>query len=75
MWERPYALKESSYLIHGHIHATKDEDVFGYIKRCQSHSLNAGVDVNGFEPVTFEELVKNNALWYGRNENCSPDTY
>lgn len=60
-----YVEQESSYLIHGHIHARKDENVYGYIKRNQPHALNAGVDINGFEPVTFEELKENNYCWYG----------
>ena len=25
--------------------------------------LNAGVDINGFAPVTFEELFENNRCW------------
>ena len=25
--------------------------------------LNAGVDVNGFEPVSFEEMLENNIAW------------
>ena len=29
--------------------------------------LNAGVDVNGFEPVTFEELVSNNVVFRQRH--------
>lgn len=27
------------------------------------HALNAGVDVNGFAPVTFNELVENNRIF------------
>lgn len=69
-----YVEQESSYLIHGHIHATKDEDVYGYIKKCQPHALNACVDVNGFEPATFEELKRNNELWYERNVDLIPGT-
>lgn len=30
------------------------------------HALNAGVDINGFQPVTFEELKNNCAIWYDR---------
>lgn len=26
----------------------------------QFNALNAGVDINGFRPVTFEELLENN---------------
>ena len=29
--------------------------------------MNAGVDINHFEPVTFEELVANNTAFYGRS--------
>lgn len=61
-----YLETESSYLIHGHIHGNKDPEVYGHIKKYQPHALNAGVDVNGFEPVTFEELRENNNRWYGR---------
>ena len=32
--------------------------------KCQ---MNAGVDINHFEPVTFEELVANNTAFYGRS--------
>ena len=35
-------------------------------KRYQPHALNAGVDINGFEPVTFENLKENNNRWYER---------
>ena len=46
------------YLIHGHIHnrvADEYRQLF-----LQFNALNAGVDVNAFAPVTFEELVENN---------------
>lgn len=61
-----YMEQKSSYLIHGHIHDTKDMEVYGHIKKYQLHALNAGVDINGFEPVTFEELKENNNFWYQR---------
>lgn len=40
---------------------------YEFIKENLPCVLNAGVDINGFEPVTFEELLKNNNEWYGRN--------
>ena len=49
----------TGYMIHGHIHNRTDEDFFPYI-RSNPNMLNAGVDINDFKPVTFEELVKNN---------------
>lgn len=55
-----------SWLIHGHIHNSRD-GVFEYIRDNQPCALNAGVDINGFEPVTFEELLENNNRWYGRD--------
>lgn len=38
------------------------------IKKYQPCALNAGVDINYYEPVTFEELVKNNNEWYERRK-------
>ena len=48
-----------SYMIHGHIHADTDGDYWPLIT-ARENLLNAGVDINGFEPVTFDELVENN---------------
>lgn len=48
-----------SYMIHGHIHADTGAD-FWPLLRCRENVLNAGVDVNGYRPVTFNELVENN---------------
>ena len=56
-----------SWLIHGHIHNSRD-NVFEYIKDNLPCALNCGVDINGFEPVTFEELLINNNKWYGRSK-------
>lgn len=50
--------RKLGYLIHGHIHNRISEEYKNlYLKH---NSLNAGVDVNCFEPVTFDELVENN---------------
>lgn len=48
-----------SYMIHGHTHANTDMD-FWPLVRARDNLLNAGVDLNGFMPVTFEELLENN---------------
>lgn len=61
-----YVESGTSFLIHGHIHGTSSGNVFEYIQKNLPHALNAGVDVNNFEPVTFEELKENNARWYNR---------
>ena len=46
------------YHIHGHIHNRIAEE-YRYLFR-EFNALNAGVDVNGYEPVSFEELLTNN---------------
>ena len=48
-----------SYMIHGHIHNDKTADFWPLIA-ARDNVLNAGVDVNGFCPVTFDELLENN---------------
>lgn len=48
-----------TYMIHGHIHADTSADFWPLIQR-RDHVLNAGVDLNGYRPVTFDELVENN---------------
>ena len=51
--------EKRSYMIHGHIHADTTDDFFPLICK-RENLLNAGVDVNGFAPVTFDELLLNN---------------
>lgn len=46
------------YLIYGHIH-NKIDEMYSYLFE-KENALNAGVDINNFEPVTFDELVENN---------------
>ncbi len=48
-----------TYMIHGHIHSDTTSDYWPLIQ-CRGNVLNAGVDVNDYRPVTFEELVENN---------------
>lgn len=48
-----------SYMIHGHIHNNRNAD-FWPLLAARDRVLNAGVDINGFQPVTFEELLENN---------------
>ena len=50
---------KKSYMIHGHIHADTSADYFPLICN-RSNVLNAGVDINGFMPVSFDDLVQNN---------------
>ena len=50
---------KKNYMIHGHIHNDTSADYWSLIK-VRERVLNAGVDINNFEPVSFEELVVNN---------------
>lgn len=52
--------QKKSWMIFGHIHANTDDDFFPLILQ-RERMLNAGADINNFMPVTFEELVANNA--------------
>lgn len=47
------------YMVFGHIHNNTDADYWPLIRE-NPLMLNAGVDVNGFMPVTFDEMVRNN---------------
>jgi calcineurin-like phosphoesterase family protein len=61
-----YPQARRGYMIYGHIHNNTGDDYWPLIMR-RPRMLNAGVDVNGFEPVTFEELVTNNAKFRQRH--------
>lgn len=52
------SVKKLGYHIYGHIHNSTDEKYAPLF--VLPHALNAGADVNGFAPVTFDELVSNN---------------
>ena len=55
---RKVGTNKLGYLIHGHTHNNVRNE-YAFLFR-HPNALNAGVDVNAFEPVTFEELVVNN---------------
>lgn len=46
------------YLVHGHTHANVRPEYRVLFEK--ENALNAGVDVNGFAPVTFDEMAENN---------------
>ena len=58
--------ERKSYMIFGHIHNTVGQDYWSVIKN-SPRMLNAGADINNFMPVTFEELVVNNARFKSEN--------
>lgn len=62
----PMIYSQGGYMIHGHLHNAQRE---GYeILKSLPRVLNAGVDVNGFCPVTLEELIQNNRVFYNDPE-------
>lgn len=58
-WDGYY---HGSYLVYGHIHNAIGQPFWNLIVN-NNHMLNAGVDVNGYHPVTFGELVENNRIF------------
>lgn len=50
---------EGSYLIYGHIH-NNTKDVYWPLLRQTENAVNAGVEINGYMLVMFEEMVENN---------------
>ncbi|MBQ7712919.1 MAG: metallophosphoesterase family protein [Clostridia bacterium] len=62
--------KTYGYLIHGHIHNNVKELYRRVLEA--PNALNAGMDVNGYEPVTFEELLLNNAACHRRAQAILP---
>ncbi len=57
-WRR----EKKFYMIHGHIHQNTSQD-FWQLIRARERVLNAGVDINHFEPVTLDELIQNNRIF------------
>ena len=47
------------YMVFGHIHNDTKTDCWDYIAKSEV-MFNAGVDVNNYFPVTFDEMVANN---------------
>lgn len=62
----PMLAFEGKYLIHGHMHNNTKRPYWSYL-RTMERAFNAGVDVNGYMPVTFDELIENNIRF--RSEN------
>lgn len=54
----PHSGKENCYHIFGHIHNDR-EHTFWPLLASYERALNAGVDVNGFQPVTVREMIEN----------------
>lgn len=55
--------REGGWLICGHVHNRTHGLAYSIIMQVPT-ILNAGVDINNFVPVTFEELWQNNSEFY-----------
>lgn len=53
------AYHNGSWHVYGHIHNRKDDTY--EIMKTRNHALNAGCMINNYAPVSFRELVENNA--------------
>ena len=64
-WNRSHYFG-TTFSICGHIHNRKEGTISAELFHLVKNQFNAGVDINNFEPVTFEELIENNAKFYQR---------
>ncbi len=60
-------MAKGSYMIHGHVHNNCEATYFSLMKT-MPNLLNAGVEINEYRPVTFDELVKNNERFKSGHE-------
>ena len=56
------------YHIYAHIHNRTDH-TYHFMMKFNGRALNAGCMINGYMPVTFKELVRNNVLFENDNTN------
>jgi len=53
---------EGKFMVYGHLHNNKN-DTYWKLLSTMENALNACVEVNGYQPVTFEELTTNNRIF------------
>lgn len=68
----PMVYNQGGYMIHGHLH-NKQNELYDLLQKLP-RVLNAGVDINGFAPVTLETLIQNNQIFYHTPEKGCPPT-
>lgn len=62
----PLVSFEGRFHIHGHIH-NNTKDIFWETLKKMDKVLNASVEINNFEPVTFDQLLINNRAFKQNN--------
>lgn len=55
-----YRRRHGAHLVYGHIHDNTTDSYYPFLQTIP-RAYNAGVDVNGFQPVTLAELMAHNA--------------
>lgn len=60
-----YKEHKGAYLVYGHIHNSTDYDFWPLLLE-KENMFNAGVEINGYTPVTLEELIANNRAYLSR---------
>ena len=65
-WDRSHYFG-TTFSICGHIHNATSGRISQELFHLINNQFNAGVDINNFEPVTLEELIKNNQEFYKRS--------
>ena len=61
--------RRGRFMIHGHTHGTDylhKHDKLYTVLADMPNALNACVDINGYAPVTLEQLIRNNNKFYRR---------
>ena len=59
--------RRGGYHVYGHLHNRRDE-VYGFMSRFDN-ALNAGCMLNGYRPVTLDELIENNRFFQGKRSS------
>ena len=62
-----YAMDGTSWLIHGHLHNSRNCSAYDHIRDFLPCALNCGCEINHYHPVSFEELLENNDKFYQRS--------
>ncbi len=65
-------INKGSYLIHGHIHNNRDA-AYWPLLASMSQALNASVEINQYQPVTFDQLLHNNEIFKAAGQGNSRD--
>ena len=55
--------RRGSIHVYGHIHSAKKETDF-LVMKMKKRALNAGVDINGYRPVTLKQMIANNENYF-----------